>query len=309
MQESALIHGLSGDNLALRHLGSINRPTCPLPALADHSRLVAFYYNQDPQTCAPFTELRRHRNILAWYNDSNVISSEHTASITFLVRAMAEVTPTPIRDRFLNKVCFITGGGGAIGLCTAIRFVKEGARVVLVDVSPETLAAAEERIAAALPSSVQLQDRLLILQADVTSEADVAKTFEETLQKWGRLDCAFLNVGVSYAAKSLFDTSEEEYDRVMRINVKSGMSTFIYSKSDTNAASLSHSQTCCLRNESPVSFRGKHHPHFLNCRPARQPGPVCVFDEQVCSTRPWPVRRCRAGTVRHSRQYNPSERR
>ncbi|KAF4544944.1 Short-chain dehydrogenase/reductase SDR [Lasiodiplodia theobromae] len=136
---------------------------------------------------------------------------------------MAEVTPTPIRDRFLNKVCFITGGGGAIGLCTAIRFVNEGARVVLVDVSPETLAAAEERIAAALPSSVQLQDRLLSLQADVTSEADVAKTFEETLRKWGRLDCAFLNVGVSYAGKSLFDTSEEEYDRVMRINVKSGL--------------------------------------------------------------------------------------
>lgn len=150
---------------------------------------------------------------------------------------MAEVTPTPIRDRFLNKVCFITGGGGAIGLCTAIRFVNEGARVVLVDVSPETLAAAEERIAAALPSSVQLQDRLLSLQADVTSEADVAKTFEETLRKWGRLDCAFLNVGVSYAGKSLFDTSEEEYDRVMRINVKSGTSSFISqkSKSDTNA--------------------------------------------------------------------------
>ncbi|KAB2579978.1 Short-chain dehydrogenase/reductase SDR [Lasiodiplodia theobromae] len=144
---------------------------------------------------------------------------------------MAEVTPTPIRDRFLNKVCFITGGGGAIGLCTAIRFVNEGARVVLVDVSPETLAAAEERIAAALPSSVQLQDRLLSLQADVTSEADVAKTFEETLRKWGRLDCAFLNVGVSYAGKSLFDTSEEEYDRVMRINVKSAFLTLKHAAS------------------------------------------------------------------------------
>ncbi|KAL1613521.1 hypothetical protein SLS54_010528 [Diplodia seriata] len=128
----------------------------------------------------------------------------------------------PIQDRLLDKVSFITGGGGAIGLSTAIRFIQEGARIALVDVGPEALAAAEERIAAALSSAAQIQDRLLLLQADVTCEADVERCFGEVLRKWGRIDCAFLNVGISYASKCLLDTSEDEYDRIMHINVKSG---------------------------------------------------------------------------------------
>ncbi|KAL1640753.1 hypothetical protein SLS58_006574 [Diplodia intermedia] len=133
--------------------------------------------------------------------------------------------PVPIQDRLLDKVSFITGGGGAIGLSTAIRFIQEGARIALVDVGREALAAAEERIAAALSSAAQIQDRLLLLQADVTCEADVERCFGEVLRKWGRIDCAFLNVGISYASKCLLDTSEDEYDRIMHINVKSAFLT------------------------------------------------------------------------------------
>ncbi|OJD28687.1 short-chain dehydrogenase [Diplodia corticola] len=133
--------------------------------------------------------------------------------------------PVPIQDRLSNNVSVITGGGGAIGLSTAIRFIHERARVALVDVSPEALVAAKERIAAALPPAAQLDHRLLVLQADVTCEADVERCFGQVLQKWGRVDCAFLNVGISYASKSLLDTSEDDYDRIMHVNVKSAFLT------------------------------------------------------------------------------------
>ncbi|KAK7714444.1 hypothetical protein SLS57_007171 [Botryosphaeria dothidea] len=127
--------------------------------------------------------------------------------------------PAPVKDKLSGKVALITGGGGAIGLATGIRLLQEGARVALVDVSPDALTAAREQLSVSIAGN--LDERFLAVQSDLSDEEDVQRGVGEVVAKWGRVDCAFLNAGISYTSKSLLDTSEDEYERVMRINVKS----------------------------------------------------------------------------------------
>ncbi|KAF2729166.1 NAD(P)-binding protein [Polyplosphaeria fusca] len=131
--------------------------------------------------------------------------------------------------RLQGKVALITGGGGRIGRETASRFLREGAQVGLVDIDAEALRAAEiflvsesqAQAQAQSQSETVAQDRILTIVGDVTSERDVEDATNSTKRKFGRLDIVFLNAGVSYTATSLFDTKEEDYERVMRLNVKS----------------------------------------------------------------------------------------
>ncbi|KAH7050352.1 putative 2,5-dichloro-2,5-cyclohexadiene-1,4-diol dehydrogenase [Macrophomina phaseolina] len=133
--------------------------------------------------------------------------------------------PTPVQNRLSGKIALITGGGGAIGLATGTRLLLEDARVVLVDLNPDALAAAREQISAAVPHVDNLGDTLFTIKSDVTNEGEVRKLFEEAVGKWGRIDCAFLTVCISYASKSLLDTSLDEYERIMSINVRSAFLT------------------------------------------------------------------------------------
>ncbi|KAK8014799.1 hypothetical protein PG990_008095 [Apiospora arundinis] len=127
-------------------------------------------------------------------------------------------------QRLLGKTVLITGAGGTIGLETATRMFQEGANLSLLDISRLALDAAVGILTA--PYAVQERDavaksRILTITADCTDEAQVEACMNETIQKFGRLDCAFLVVGMSYESKSIFDTSIHEYDDLMRWNVKS----------------------------------------------------------------------------------------
>lgn len=129
-------------------------------------------------------------------------------------------------NRLIGKVALITGGGGAIGLETAGRLLQEGARVSLIDISREALDRAtthlQETILANDPAGRSAKECILTIQADVTSEPEVAAYTERTVSHFGRLDTAFLNAGISYSSTSIFDTTAESYDRIMNANVKSG---------------------------------------------------------------------------------------
>jgi NAD(P)-dependent dehydrogenase (short-subunit alcohol dehydrogenase family) len=63
---------------------------------------------------------------------------------------------------------------------------------------------------------------ILTIQADVTSEVDVQNFVDETVRHFGRLDVAFLCAGVSYSSTSILETSVDQYDKVMKINCRSG---------------------------------------------------------------------------------------
>jgi NAD(P)-dependent dehydrogenase (short-subunit alcohol dehydrogenase family) len=111
-----------------------------------------------------------------------------------------------------NKVAVITGGAGGIGLSTARRFLDEGALgVMLVDINGKALKDAK----ASLDS-----DHIEYCVADISTDSGAQKYIRETEEKFGRLDILFLNAGVEGVVKPLTEYPEEEFDKVMNVNVK-----------------------------------------------------------------------------------------
>jgi NAD(P)-dependent dehydrogenase (short-subunit alcohol dehydrogenase family) len=111
--------------------------------------------------------------------------------------------------KLANKVAIVTGASQGIGQACAARLVQEGARVMLVDVRAEGAATA-----AALGASARFY------QADVGMKREVDAMLEATLSAFGRIDILVNNAGVTHAADFL-DLDEDDFDRVLRINLKS----------------------------------------------------------------------------------------
>lgn len=120
--------------------------------------------------------------------------------------------------RLKEKVALITGGAAGIGLATARRFVEEGARVALCDVSPE----AGERAAA------ELGPRALFHRVDVTDGAAVEAWVAEVHTRLGRIDVLVNNAGIIRDhqlvrvkdGEILGTMSEADFDRVLAVNLK-----------------------------------------------------------------------------------------
>lgn len=111
--------------------------------------------------------------------------------------------------RFEQKVAVITGGTQGIGRACAERLLKEGASVMLVDIKPEGAAVASA-----------MGERARFFAADVSLKVDVDAMIAATLAAFGRIDILVNNAGVTHAADFL-DLSEDDFDRVLRINLKS----------------------------------------------------------------------------------------
>jgi len=111
--------------------------------------------------------------------------------------------------RLQDKVAVVTGAARGIGLAIAQRFVKEGARVALAD----RLAAEVEAQAAGLgPAAVAVP-------TDVGDAREVRHLVARTVERFGRLDCMVANAAVQ-AEIPFLDLTEEEFDRVIRVNLK-----------------------------------------------------------------------------------------
>ncbi len=118
-------------------------------------------------------------------------------------------------ERLLEgKTAFVTGGGSGIGRATAMAFAKEGAAVFVTD-----LRNAEETAREIVMANGQAQAATL----DVTDESAVNAVMAELIEKWGRLDIAFNNAGVSLED---YDTEWEDvalYDKVVSVNQRGVM--------------------------------------------------------------------------------------
>jgi NAD(P)-dependent dehydrogenase (short-subunit alcohol dehydrogenase family) len=111
-----------------------------------------------------------------------------------------------------GRVAVITGAASGIGLATARLFGQEGARVLLSDVDETAGQRAAEEIEAS-------GGRADFESTDVTSGADVQRLVEGAVDRYGKLDVIFNNAGISMM-KSIPDTSEEDFDRIVAINLK-----------------------------------------------------------------------------------------
>jgi NAD(P)-dependent dehydrogenase (short-subunit alcohol dehydrogenase family) len=114
--------------------------------------------------------------------------------------------------KLAGKVAIITGGASGIGLASARLFAQEGAKVAVVDID-------RERGNDAVHEINQAGGECMFAVADISREAEVRRVVEDTVSRWGRIDILFNNAGV-VLVKRLEEMSEEEWDRMMAINVK-----------------------------------------------------------------------------------------
>ncbi|HWR07480.1 SDR family oxidoreductase [Sporomusa sp.] len=112
---------------------------------------------------------------------------------------------------FTGQVVLITGGRSGIGQATAVAFARQGAKVVIAGRSnaDETLA----RIRA-------VDAEAIFVQGDVSVAADVQRFVNTTVEKYGRLDVAFNNSGLLPVTANLVDQSEEDFDKIMNVDLK-----------------------------------------------------------------------------------------
>jgi NAD(P)-dependent dehydrogenase (short-subunit alcohol dehydrogenase family) len=115
--------------------------------------------------------------------------------------------------RLKGKVAIVTGAAGGIGRASAILFAGEGARVTAIDVKEKALL---ETVALIQKAGGEAHPSLI----DVGNSAQVKKAVDETVARWGRVDILFNNAGI-VLVKFLEDTTEEEWDRLMAVNLKS----------------------------------------------------------------------------------------
>ena len=112
-----------------------------------------------------------------------------------------------------GKVALITGGASGIGRATAHLFAQEGAAVVVADVNQEAGKRVVEEIARAGGSA-------FFEAIDVTVAADCRRLVESAIRELGHIDVLFNNAGIIRRA-TVLELSEETWDRVMAVNVKS----------------------------------------------------------------------------------------
>ncbi|KAM0263944.1 hypothetical protein ACHAQJ_000979 [Trichoderma viride] len=118
--------------------------------------------------------------------------------------------------RLAGKNAIITGAAGGIGLETAILFAKEGANVLLADISEPALEKAVAKVKELVPAATRLETR----KCDVSKEADV-QAMIESVDSWGGLDVIFNNAGIMHARDDdAINTPEDIWDLTHNINVK-----------------------------------------------------------------------------------------
>lgn len=118
-----------------------------------------------------------------------------------------------------DKVALITGGASGIGRATAILFAREGAAVAIADIN----AGLGQSVVAEIESA---GGRAVFIPCDVTRSEDCRLAVEKTVATFGGLHILFNNAGIIRRA-DVVQTTEEEWDRVMAVNVKS---VFLMSK-------------------------------------------------------------------------------
>jgi NAD(P)-dependent dehydrogenase (short-subunit alcohol dehydrogenase family) len=116
-------------------------------------------------------------------------------------------------ERLSGKRALITGGASGIGRATALLFGREGAAVCLVDLD-------EEGGAAVVRAIEEEGGRAVFVRADVTRASECREAVEQTVSSLGGLDILFNNAGIVRRA-TVVELTEEEWDQVMAVNVKS----------------------------------------------------------------------------------------
>ena len=114
---------------------------------------------------------------------------------------------------FSGQVALVTGAASGMGLATAKAFAEAGASVMLADFKEEAVRAAARELVAAGHTAIAVR-------CDVSDDALVAAMVDRAVAEFGRLDIAFNNAGVMAHIAPTADSTREDWDRVIGINLR-----------------------------------------------------------------------------------------
>jgi len=113
--------------------------------------------------------------------------------------------------RLNGKTAIVTGGASGFGAGIVAKFVAEGARVMIADING----------AAATALANEIGDQAIAQTVDVSNSASVQAMTDAALTTFGHLDILINNAGVTHLPTALEDVSEDDFDRVFNVNMKS----------------------------------------------------------------------------------------
>jgi glucose 1-dehydrogenase len=113
-----------------------------------------------------------------------------------------------------GKIAIVTGGNSGIGRAIVLELARQGANLVIdYVVHPEATEALEQQVMA-------MGDQVIGVEADVSKIEDLQRLIDSAVEKFGRIDILVNNAGIE-TRTSILDTTEDQYNRVMDINLKS----------------------------------------------------------------------------------------
>lgn len=114
--------------------------------------------------------------------------------------------------RFENKVVIVTGGANGLGAASALEFAKEGAKVVIADISDAGKEISDKLTADGFSS--------IFVKTDVSNEQAMINLIEKTVEEFGKLDVMFANAGINIEA-TVEDLKVDDWQKVIDVNLKS----------------------------------------------------------------------------------------
>lgn len=114
--------------------------------------------------------------------------------------------------KFNDKVAFITGAGGGLGRGVATAFAKEGANVVITDLSEKANLETAKIIE-------NIGGKVLAVTVDVTKSENIIRALNKTIETFGKLDFAFNNAGIEYKIQPLHNIEEKDFEKLINIDL------------------------------------------------------------------------------------------
>ena len=186
--------------------------------------------------------------------------------------------------RLTDKVAVITGGAGGIGRGAAKLFAAEGANVLITDLTEDALEAALREIGS---------NRVSACVADVTKAEDNRRMFEVATERYGGVDIFLANAGIEGVVALIAEAREEDFDRVIAVNVKGvwlGLKYAIPALTARGGGSIVITSSVAGITPTPgIASYGtsKHGRHRLDAR--GRPGKGAPMNIRVNTVNPAPV--------------------